>query len=179
MSLAPTLNFPKFPFLPYLPTFRQFFPLPFPTVPIHSPSTSLPSFSLPYLPCPFCSSLISIFVFSSQPSRFPRNISLSTFPFPTFPFHTFPLPYLYPSLPTCPLISPLISFPPYLNISFPILPHPSLSFAVTLPLLLFIFSPFPFLSLFPSLPLILGLWFPSLPQGGGEGTLYTPAGNRY
>ena len=162
MSLAPTLNFPKFPFLPYLPTFRQFFPLPFPTVPIHSPSTSLPSFSLPYLPCPFCSSLISIFVFSSQPSRFPRNISLSTFPFPTFPFPTFPLPYFSPPLP--------ISFPPYLSSNIPtylipslpkyLLPHPSppIPFFCCYPSpFTFLFSPFPFLSLFPSLPLILGL----------------------
>ena len=108
-SLAPTLHFPKFPFPSLsvdIPSIVSL-PLPFLTFPINSISTSLPfllflpSFSLPYFPCPFCSSPITFFVFPSQPSCFPRylHLSLPTFPFPTYQLSTFLLPYLYPFLP--------------------------------------------------------------------------------
>ena len=79
-------------------------PLLFSTFPIHSPTISLPYFSLPYL------LVIPNFVFPLFLASFPLNlhVSLAIFsfspdlPFPNLPIPTFPLPYLSPSLPTYP-----------------------------------------------------------------------------
>ena len=143
--------------------------MPFPRVPIHSPSTFLPSFSIPNLPCPFCSSLIPIFVFSSHPSSFNLPVSLAIFPFrPSLsqPFHSLSISflpsYLLPYLSTSPLPTYLL---PYLSISLPTFP-PSQSFhthpfLLLLPLLLSFFSLF----LFFSFPLSFHFSFPSPPIG--------------
>ena len=200
-SLSNFSHFLAFFSLPYLP-------FPFPTFLF----PFLPSFSLPYLPCHLCSSLIPIFVFLSHPSSFTLNlpVSLALFPFPyrtsfsqpfrslLFPFPTFPDPYLSPSLP--------VHFPPYLSTSLPtfppspsILPHPSLSSIVTVPLSLSFFSlllpillplfltfllPFSFPFSVPvSFPFSFPFSFPSpslgslisfLPRGQGGTILYSP-----
>ena len=138
-SLAPTLTSLNFPCLPYLPTVHQIFSLPIPNT----------SFSLTYLPCPVCSSLIPIFVFTSQPSSVPLNLPvfLPIFPFPSrpslfqpsnsllFPFPTYLLPSLPISFPTC----PLSSLPFRLS-------HPSP------PIPFFCCYPSPFTFLFPPFP---------------------------
>ena len=204
-SLAPTLYFPKFPFPSLSANLPSIFSLPRPYI-FHRFffcfSTflfpSLPSFSLPYLPCPFCSSLTPIVVFLSQPSSFPRHLPLSlpTFPFPTFPFPTSPLPYLSSFLPTylIPYLSTSLSSYPLPSLPFPLLypsppipffcryPSPLLSF---FPVFLFSFSfpspfptffPFSFLSPFPYPFPFPSSWvfdfFPS-PRGGGGEEIYT------
>ena len=109
-------NFLNSPFLPYQPTFNQFFPSPsLSTFPKHSPSTSLPSFSLPYLPCPFCSSLILIFVFPCQPSH-SLLFLFPSFPVPSLTVHF--LTYLSP-LPILPICYYSPPFSVCLHFSFP------------------------------------------------------------
>ena len=159
-SLAPTLHFPKLPF----PSLSATLPLTFPTFPIHySSSTTLPSFSLPHLPCPFCSSLIPIFLFPSQPSSFHLNlpVSLDIFPFPSqtsFSQPSHSLPYLSPSLPTYLLH--------HLSTSLPIFP-PSKSFP-THPFLLWLPSPFYFPLFSFSFPSPSLESFFLSPRGGGR-----------
>ena len=89
-------------------------PLLFSTFPIHSPTISLPYFSLPYL------LVIPNFVFPLFLASFPLNLHVSlailflptflflTFPFLLFPFPTYLLPSLSPSLPTYPFFFPFL-----------------------------------------------------------------------
>ena len=162
------LHFPILPFLslPYLPTFHRFSPtFPFP---IYSSLTTLPSrfpTSSSYLPLllPFpiflFPSLSRSSLFSSFTLNLPLSISTLLLSSQPSPFLLNLLrPYFSSSLPIS--FSLPIPFPtsPPPSLSLPIFPllHPSLSFAVTLPLFLSPF-PFPFPSFFPSLPLLLVL----------------------
>ena len=123
MSLAPTLQFPKFPFPSLSANLQSIFSFPFPfyipqTFSFYFPTflfPSLPSFSLPYLPCPFCSSLILIFVFPCQPSH-SLLFLFPSFPVPSLTVHF--LTYLSP-LPILPICYYSPPFSVCLHFSFP------------------------------------------------------------
>ena len=88
MSLAPTLQFPKFPFPSLSANLQSIFSFPFPFYIPQTFSFYFPTFLFPSLP-------------SLSFLQFPNPyfcLSLSTFPFPTFP-----LPFFSRAIPNCPL----------------------------------------------------------------------------